>query len=155
MSGWGDEKSAPMMVVAPGAVAASSGRITTMLLGAGLVIALAIAGYSMFRVDVDARAHAKAVKELTEKHTTQTKVLEEKLSRSNVFLKEDKEFIEALEADNAAMASGKKPTVAAPVPPPRQKYIDDLQRENAERRGRGSRPVTPAKKPDGFSLNDL
>lgn len=151
MSGWGDEKSAPMMVVAP--TGTSNTRITTVLLGLGLVIALAIAGYSMYRVDADTRAHNKIVKELTEKHAASIKALDEKLVRTNVFLKEDKEYIEALEADNAAMAAGKKPTSAAPVPPPRQKYINDLQRENAQRREK--KPATTTQKPPGFDLTTL
>ena len=149
MSGWGDEKSAPMMVVAPGGGGGGGGaRMTTVLLGGALVIALAIAGYSLYRVDAQTRAHVKAVKEITDKHTVQVKALDEKLARASAFLKEDSEYIASLEADNAAMSAGKKPVVGAPVPPARQKYIDDLQRENAQRRDK--KPVVIAQKPAGY-----
>jgi len=148
MSGWGDEKSAPMMVVAPGGGGGGGARMTTVLLGGALVIALAIAGYSLYRVDAEARAHVKAVKEINDKHAVQVKNLDEKLARASAFLKEDSEYIASLEADNAAMAAGKKPVVGAPVPPARQKYIDDLQRENAQRRDK--KPVQAAQKPAGY-----
>lgn len=151
MSGWGDEKSAPMMVVAPNA-GGGSGRMTTILLGGALVIALAIAGYSMYRVDADTRAHTKAVKELTDKHAAQVKTLEEKLVRSNAYLKEDLEYMAALEADNAAMGAGKKPTATPPGPPARQKYIDDLQRENAQRRDAKGKPVAKTPVPAGYDV---
>ena len=149
MSGWGDEKSQPMMVVAPN-TGASSGRMMTILLGGALLIALAIAAYSMWRLDTDARAHTAEVKAITEKHNAQVKGLEEKLVRANAYLREDVEYMAALEADNAAMIAGKKPTATAPVPPARQKYIDDLQRENAQRRAPKGKPVEPATRPQGY-----
>jgi len=152
MSGWGDEKSAPLIVAAPGAAAASSGRVTTMLMGGALVIALAIAGYAVYRIDADNRAHAKAVEKINKDYGDKIRVLDDKLARASAWWNEDKDYIAALEADNVAMASGKKPASNAPTPPARQKYIDDLEKENATRRdpNKNKKPVEVTKPPIGF-----
>jgi hypothetical protein len=62
---------------------------------------------------------------------------------------EDLEYVTALETDNLAMKNRQRPSAYPPRPPERQKYIDDLQLENTQRRTPG-RVVVPATKPAGY-----
>jgi len=137
-SGWnGDEKGAPMVIMSPdsGRGGGGGGKITIVLLGVTLLLALALAGYSMFRLDQSTREQKAAIAELTKKHADETKALEERLARARASVLEDKEYATALEADNALLKTrGRAASPVPPVAPERQKYIDELQNENAQRR---------------------
>jgi hypothetical protein len=142
-SGWnGDEKGAPMVIMSPDAAGGGGGGgsrgMTLVLMGVTLVLALALAGYSMFRLDQATRDQKAAITELTKKHAGEIKGLEEKLARARATVLEDKEYATALETDNALMKARGRPVSATPPPAPeRQKYIDELQLENAQRRTPG------------------
>ncbi|MDX2235321.1 MAG: hypothetical protein NW200_12555 [Hyphomonadaceae bacterium] len=141
-SGWnGDEKGSPMVIMSPEAASGGGGgggRITIVLLGITLLFALALAGYSMFRLDQTSREQKAAIAELTKKHTGEIKSLEEKLSRAKASVAEDREYATALETDNLLLKTkGRAASPFPPTPPERQKYIDELQLENAQRRTPG------------------
>ncbi len=150
-TGWdGDAKGQPMVLVSPDSGSGGGGsRITLVLLIAALVISLGIAAYSMLRVDNVNRANLAAVAETTKKHTAEVKTLEEKLVRATIARKDDLDYVAALEADNAALKNRQRPTPYPPRPPELQKYIDDLQLENAQRRTPG-KAVVVATRPAGY-----
>ena len=139
-SGWGgDDKGAPMVVVTPGGGGGGgSSRTTVILLVTAMVFALGLAGYSMWRLDQSTREHKTAITELGRVHGLEVKAMEEKLGRARASLLEDKDYAEQLEADNLSMKTRGRPlTVLPPRPPERQKYINELQQENAQRRTPG------------------
>lgn len=142
-SGWsGDEKGAPMVIMSPETAGrprgSGAGPITTTLLGVTLVLAIALAGYSMFRLDQSANEQKAAIAELTKKHQGDIKGLEAQLVRARAAVLEDREYAAALEADNALLkAKGRQASPNPPPAPERQKYIDELQQENAQRRTPG------------------
>lgn len=148
-SGWnGDEKGAPMVIMSPDSGGGGGGgsRVSLILMGVTLLLALALAGYSMFRLDASTREQKAAIAELAKKHTGEIKGLEEKLTRARASVLEDKEYATNLENDNLLLKTkGRAASPYPPTPPERQKYIDELQQENAQRRASPTRtvPVTP------------
>jgi len=150
-SGWGsDDKGEPMVMASGGGGGSGdgggSGRVTQAVLAIAMVLALVLAGYAMIQLNATKGVQKGEIDELTKKHSTAVKELEAKLTRARATLAEDKDYAEALEADNAYMkARGRPYSVQPPVPPDRQKYIDELQRENAQRRRPGT-PVTEVPK---------
>lgn len=148
-SGWdGDAKGQPMVLVGQNESTGGS-KITMVLLIAALVISLGIAAYSLWRVDSVNRANAAAVAETAKKHTAEVKALEEKVVRASAARRDDLDYVAALEADNLALKNRQRPSPYPPRPPELQKYIDDLQAENAQRRTPG-KPVVVATRPAGY-----
>lgn len=149
-TGWdGDAKGQPMVLVGADGGGGGSGRMTTVLLIAALVISLGIAAYSMYRVDSVNRANAAEVAAVAKKHSDEVKALEAKLVRATAARKDDLDYVAALEADNAALKNRQRPSPYPPRPPELQKYIDDLQLENAQRRTPG-KAVVVATRPAGY-----
>ena len=150
-TGWDDSKGQPMVMVAPSGGSGGGGRITMVLLIAALVFALGIAAYSMYTLSQGDKAHVTAVAETAKKHTAEVKALEEKLVRATAAVRDDQDYIRDLEADNLAMKNRQRPSPYPPRPPERQKYIDDLQQENAQRRRPGA-AVVVATRPAGYDV---
>ena len=149
-TGWdGDAKGQPMVLVGPNGDSGGGSRITLVLLIAALVISLGIAAYSLWRVDSVNRANVAAVAVTAKTHTTEVKALEEKLVRATAARRDDLDYVAALEADNLSLKNRQRPAPYPPRPPELQKYIDDLQLENAQRRTPG-KVVVPATRPAGY-----
>lgn len=141
-----------MVIMAPGGGGSGGGgggKITMALLVGALIISLGIAAYSMMRVDSVNKANTVAVEALKKTHVAEVKALEEKLVRATASLRDDMDYVAALEADNLALKNRQRPAPYPPRPPERQKYIDDLQLENTQRRTPG-RTVVPATRPAGY-----
>lgn len=150
-SGWGgDDKGAPMVVVSENSSNRGGGGMVPLLVTA-LVISLGLAAASTWMLIGANKASATAVAAAQKDRDDKVGKITEQLGRAKAALQEDKEYADALRADNDLMRTRHMiVNVDPPTPPARQQIINELQTENKARRAAPKSTTVKPSEPRAF-----